>query len=234
MNPRLVNSLFGLIALSGIGIAIYSWMSTKPEVTTTSTPTPLVSPTQSATPKATLAPSSSPTPLPSSTPSLLSEFQGLSVPNRSETLKAGGSLASIATTYDVTVDQLKKVNNLQNPDQVYAGQSITIPDAVTQTDYTILFTTNEARKLKELTKIGKGVKSIYQDPVTATITDCKNLFGIGADTPFSTTLGESGTSATLSTSTDSWYISIGLEKSSDSLWTIKRIIAKNTTKTPTP
>lgn len=231
MNPRLINSLFGLIALAGVGIGVYSWVSTQSSPPTTN-PTATPSANQSISPKPTIAP---PTSTPTSSPSTVqySETQNLSIPNRTETLGAGGNLVSIASKYGVTIAQLTKVNNLPNPDKLLAGQTIVVPDAVTSSDYTVLYTLNENRLASERKRVSNGSKSIYNDPITATLADTKSLFGIAADAPFSTNTSDSANSITLTTTNDTWFISVGLEKSADGFWAIKRLIAKNRSKTET-
>lgn len=233
MNPRTINSLFALLALAGVGVGVYSWMSTQPVNTpssisthTTTPPTPSNTPTPTISPLATTSPVNQ-------NRMQFSEIQNLSIANRTETLELGGNLVSIATKYGVTISQLAKVNHLVNPDKLFAGQTIIVPDGVTETDYTVLYTLNENRLTSEKKRVASGSKSIYQDPITATLADTKSLFGIAADSPFSTNASESGTSVTLTTSNDSWFISVGLEKLTDGFWIIKRVIAKNKTKTET-
>lgn len=233
MNPRIINSLFGLIALAGIGIGVYSWMSTQSSNPRSSrTPSPTITLSPLSTP-ITLSTPLTPTPLPSITPKPFNESQNLSLPNRVETVGIGGNLVSIASKYGVTISQLTKINNLANPDKLLAGQTIIIPDSVTDTDYTILYTLNENRLTSEKKRIITGTKSIYQDPITATLADANSLFGIASDAPFSTNSNELGTAVTLTTTNDTWFIAVGLEKLTDGFWTIKRIIAKNKTKTET-
>lgn len=237
MNPKLISAIFGLIATGAIGVAIYFSVNgsykTGDDIATHATFTPSASPvTASPTPLVTPSPLASMTP--SASPRNFLATQGLAVANLIEVIPAGGSLISVATLHNVTVDGLAKVNNLSNPNQVFAGQAIIVPDDVTATDYTILFTLNEARLAKEKAKKAAGTGSIYEDPVTATLADIRSLFGLGADTPFSSNQTENGAQTTLTTSNDTWFVSVGLEKQSDEFWVVKRIIAKAKIKTPAP
>jgi len=43
------------------------------------------------------------------------------------TIQAGETLATIASSYNLTVDQLSAANCLDNPDLIYAGQVIAVP-----------------------------------------------------------------------------------------------------------
>ena len=225
MNPRIINAIFGLITIGAVAVAITVWTtsSSLPE----SKPTPSTSPsTSSIVSTPTPSPIVSPSATPSASPKQYSPTQGLAVANMIEVIEPGGSLVNVATKYSLTIDNLVKVNSIADQDKVFAGQTLVIPDSVTTTDYTVLYTLNESKLTVEKSKLTQGVKSIYSDPVTATYADAKNVFGINSDTPFSTTLNENGSAATLQSSTPSWIISVSLEKQADGLWVMKRLIAK--------
>ena len=43
------------------------------------------------------------------------------------TIKKGDTLSGIAQTYGTTVETLVHINNIQDPDKIYAGDTITVP-----------------------------------------------------------------------------------------------------------
>jgi LysM repeat protein len=43
------------------------------------------------------------------------------------TVQAGDTLAAIAASYNLTVDQLAAANCLQDPDLIYEGQVLAVP-----------------------------------------------------------------------------------------------------------
>lgn len=229
MNSRLVNWLFGLVALGAIGAAVYFAMNNQsslvPDPAASSLPKTATStsPLSSSKPISSASPSALPA---SSNKSLATANATLSLPGQIATVPSGGSLVTVAAQNDVTIDQLAKVNNLTDANKVFAGQSIIIPDDVSANAYTLLFTLNDARLAKEKAKLASGGTSIYSDVVIGAIADTKGLFDIVADTPFSTTMSADQKSATLSTSSSNWAITIGSEKQADNLWIVKRLVAK--------
>lgn len=230
MNPRLVNALFGLTTLTAIGAAVYFGVSgtnrTGQETAAGPSLTPLSAPTPILVASPTVSPVASPTPSPSSA----SATDHLSLPNTVVTLTPGQTLFTVADSHQVTLNQLIKVNAIANPDQVVAGQKIVVPDSVTNSDYTILFAVNSVRLAREKQKISAGTNSIYQNSVSAAIADLSGLFSLVSDTPWSAT-APTDTTTTLTTSDDTWIVSVVAQKDADGLWTMSRLTAKLKAKT---
>lgn len=229
MSSRTLSGIFALMAICATAVAYGLYVQIEePGLSPSPTPTPslVLSPTPT--------PSLIPTLIPSTKTTELSESQNLAVANTRVILKSGDSLAKIAGQHSISSVDLLRVNSLANADKVFAGQTLIVPDSVKNNEYTILYTYNQNRSSKELKKHQSGTKSVYNDPVTATIADSGGLFGIGVDTPFSTQQSSATKQATLSTRSDTWFISVGLEQDSNNFWTITRILAKFSPPTPTP
>lgn len=222
MDSRLLNWLFGLIAIIGVSAAVYFGISETgaPQVAVTATPT--IEPSAAVTASPTPAPSTSPT---STTTRTFTEAQALSLPNLVESIKEGGSLIAIAEQYTLNLNHLAWINNITDPNVVYAGQNIIVPDDATKPVYTILFVLNEKRLAREKAKVEGGTQSLYQDPVTAFLSDSKGIYGITGETPLSKS-NETATAVTLATTDDSRSLTAQMEKDASGLWLTKRLTIK--------
>ena len=181
--------IMSLIAIGAVTFAAYLLLSKSDTVSTSATPTPKVSNTPTPTPTGSPMPTASP----SATPSMTRTFsasQPLAVPNEVETLGAGMALSTIATNHGLTVTQLAALNGITDPNKVFEGQTLIIPDDATADNFTILFTLNKQRLAKEQQKIQAGTSSLYADPITAAQTDLRGIYGLAADTPYSTARSE--------------------------------------------
>lgn len=78
---------------------------------------PAATPTRPAT--STLAPTPAPTLTPTSAPGI----------TRTHTVQSGESLGQIALDYDVSIEALAAANDLDSPDEIWAGQELVIPPA---------------------------------------------------------------------------------------------------------
>lgn len=231
MDSRAVNWFFGLLTLGAIGFAAYIYLAkadtAQPTVTSSIAPS-TISPSlsESALPKVSASPIASPSTSPSSTTTrTFTATQALSQPNETATIESGGSLYSIAAEHNITVKLVSSINGISNPDSVFAGQKIIIPDDVGSGSATILFVTNGKRLEKEQAKIAAGSTSLYSAPITAAQSDAKGIAGITSDTPFSQSAsGESAT--TLSTTNDIGTVTLSMEKDSSGLWLIKKLTLK--------
>lgn len=113
------------------GETVVSVVTPVPEATTTGTePTvvtvgetpPVAATTESGSPSATAAPSPS-------EPSQPQQPSGGQTGAVSHTVQQGDTLSSIARRYGTTWQAIANANGLQNPDQIYVGQKLTIPTA---------------------------------------------------------------------------------------------------------
>ena len=120
-----------------------------------------------------------------------------------------------------------ELNNISDPDKVFAGTKLIIPDDSSSDTYTILYILNQKRLSKEKDKITAGGTSLYADPVTAAQSDIKNVYNLGADTPWSKT-NEVGATITVSTSDKDRIVTATLEKVEDGFWLVKKLIIKVT------
>lgn len=231
MDSRAVNWFFGLLTLGAIGFAAYIYLAkadTAQPIVTSSIAPIAASPSSatSASPK----PSMSPSALPSSSPSpattrTFTATQALSQPNETTTIESGGSLYSIAAEHNITVKLLSSLNGISNPDSVFAGQKIIIPDDVSAGGATLLFVTNTKRLEKEQAKVTAGSTSLYSSAITAAQADTKGIAGITSDTPFSQSTS-SETASSLTTTNDIGTITLSMEKDSSGLWIIKKLTLK--------
>lgn len=217
-------SLMGLITLAALSAAAFFYFKPNAIPPKRLNPTPLAS---VETTHLSSAPSPSTatitaTPLTTRTPS---ERDGLSVPNTIETIEAGSSLFSIAQSHDIALNELTSVNNLSDPNKVIVGQTIIIPDNVSEDASVILFILNPNRLKKEEAKIAAGGTSLYVDPVSAVQSDAKGLYNVKADTPFSQS-AQTNTTTTLSTTDANRIITCTMEKTSTGLWFVKKLISK--------
>ena len=48
--------------------------------------------------------------------------------SQSYTIRSGDTLGGIARQFNTSVDRLTQANHISNPDRIYAGQQLTIPD----------------------------------------------------------------------------------------------------------
>lgn len=113
---RRLGGLVGLVALvltlSGCQVTIGAVATPTPGGTaTTATPLVLVE----------ITPVASPTAAP---PSPTAGPVGAPI---TYTIQPGDSLSSIAQKFGITVDELVKANNIENPNEIFAGQELTIP-----------------------------------------------------------------------------------------------------------
>jgi LysM repeat protein len=231
MDSRAVNWFFGLLTLGAIGFAAYIYLekadTAQPSVTSSIAPVGTTSsPSSSLSPKASVSPTVSPSTSPSpATTRAFTATQPLSQPNETATIESGGSLYSIAAEQNITVKLLSSINGISNPDSVFAGQKIIIPDDVGSGSATILYVLNPKRLEREQAKIASGSTSLYSSAITAAQSDAKGIAGIANDTPFSQTLsGE--TAATLTTTNDIGTITLGMEKDASGLWLLKKLTLK--------
>lgn len=236
MDPRTANWIFGLITLAALGFSGYLYVNTSnsqlPQPTVSVVPstssTLATSATPSPKPTATLETTASPSPSASPTSARkFSSSQGLSVPNEVETITSGSSLSTIANDHDLTSTELAKLNGISDPNTVYAGQTLTIPDDVDSGTYTILYILNTTRLAKEKGKIDAGATSLYSDPITAAQTDTKGIFGLKTDAPFSKS-NETEKSVTLSTTVEDLIFTATVEKHESGLWIVKKLVVKET------
>ena len=54
------------------------------------------------------------------------------------TVRQGNTLFGIAQFFDTTVQDILLYNNIQNPSQIYAGQTLTIPAGTSRDDYYVV------------------------------------------------------------------------------------------------
>jgi LysM repeat protein len=108
---------------------IYAGLTLKIPAAPAPTPTPSPSPTPiptpvapAPTPTSTLAPTSAPNPAPVANPTPTP--QSPSVVNNTYTIKSGDNLTRIAAMHNTTVNDLVKLNNISDPNKIYAGQTI--------------------------------------------------------------------------------------------------------------
>ncbi len=229
MGSKVTISALGLVTIGAIAFASFIYLrqsgTSNPEASPT--PTSLVSATNSSTPSSNTSPS--PSTSPSATTQVFSANQALTLPNQIDTIAEGGSLFETASNHSINVATLAKLNTITNPDSVLAGQTIIIPDDVTDNISTILFVVNTKRLDKEEQKTKSGLSSLYSDAISAARVDTKGIVGLGADTPYSKST-EDEKSMTLSTSDDEKIITVTLEKTATNLWEVKKMVIKLTKK----
>jgi LysM repeat protein len=112
-------------SLSGLAVVLLALALTGCQVTigAVATPTPGGPALTTATPQVLveITPVDSPTPAP---PSPTAGPPGEPIVYK---VQSGDSLSSIADKFGVTVDDIVKVNNIANPNEIYAGQELIIP-----------------------------------------------------------------------------------------------------------
>src|SRR5215204_6428384 len=67
------------------------------------------------------------TPVPSPTAAPPTNTAGPAGQSTKYTIKAGDNLSSIALQFGITVDDIVKANNIEDPNQIYEGQELIIP-----------------------------------------------------------------------------------------------------------
>jgi LysM repeat protein len=167
---------------------------------------------------------------------VFTDKQNLSLANQTATVSQGSSLFSIAQSNSISVTALAKLNSIDNPDTVKAGQTVVLPDDLTTDTYTVLFVTNPQRLDKEKKTVSTGGTSLYTDPITAAQTDVKGIYKLAADTPYSKSQ-ESDTAVTLTTSDADKLVTVTMAKDASGLWLVKKLaikITKTSSATPTP
>lgn len=97
----------------------------KPSPTGTTTPLPTLTQTPAAT--YTPAPSSTPTPTPTAPPTRTPQRMARYI------VEEGDSLSEIAMRYDITVEEIVLANALEDPNRLYIGQVLLIPQRITPT-----------------------------------------------------------------------------------------------------
>lgn len=225
-----------LVAIVAAGVVyIYAQTKTAPVTTsstTTATPTDTSSPTASASPTTTSI--ASPSPTTSSTPNAsLTSTDNLSVANQLEILAPGGSLSTLSSKYNISISRLAQLNGIANPDSVYAGETIIVPDSVDATNTTILFVLNKLRQTSEASKIAGGLVSIYSDSVSAAQHDINGINGLKTDTPYSKT-NPTDTAVTLTNSTGNYLTTVSMSKTTDNLWYATKLTIQNNAPASTP
>lgn len=234
MESRTLSWIFGLVALAAIAFAVFTYANksaTPTNVISSIAPTAseqLLSEEITPTPLASLKPSTSPSASPVVTSSrVFKASQSLSLPSEIATIESGGSLSGIAEDHGLRMSQVATVNSITDPNTVYAGQTIIIPDDVTDNVYTILFVTNTLRFEKEKQKLQAGSSSLYSDAISAARIDTKGIFGLTADTPYSQS-DATETAVTLSTSDDKRIVTVSMQKDTSGLWLTKKLVVKVT------
>lgn len=235
MDHRLANWIMLFVTLGAVGFAAVVYLnqqsSAHPVVTASVAPSTLPSATTSATPTPQASASPTPTATPTATSSrTFSTKDGVSVPNEIETIKSGGSLFTIAQERELSVNALAKLNGITDPNTVYAGQTVIVPDDITDNSYTILFVTNANRIDREKKKIESGGSTIYTDPVSAAQADTRGIYGLDANVPYSKS-NETDTSVTLASSDTDKIVTLTMEKHASGLWTIKKMVIELTKET---
>lgn len=224
MNNRITQLILVLVTCGAVAFAAYSFITNQPAATPSPTPTPATTATPSATP----APDTSPILSPSIDPArVFTDKQGLSLPNTLATLAQGSSLFDLAQKHDMSIEAISKLNSIDNPNSVFAGQSLIIPDDLTTDTYTVLFVLNPKRLEKEKKSIANGGSSLYSDAVTAAQTDLKGIYKLAADTPYSKSQ-ETDAKVVLTTSDADKVITVTLEKDASTLWVVKKVTIKIT------
>jgi LysM repeat protein len=232
MDPRVTSTIFGLVTLGALGFAGFMYFNRSGTTTVEATPSPSVALTASAepfslpSPLVSISPSASASVIP--TPNrTFSPNQALSLPNEIVTITEGGSLFQVASEHSISTSELANLNGITNPDTVYVGQKLIIPDNADASSYTILFALNKSRMTKEEQKLQNGATSIYSDPISAAQADAKGIYGLASDTPYSKA-NEQDKAVTLSTGDDKKVVTITMEKSDTGLWYIKKLVIKKT------
>lgn len=223
-----------LVAIVAAGVVyIYAQTKTAP-VTTSSTSSASASPLSTTSASPTTTSSASPSPTASSTPNAsLTATDNLSVANQLETLAPGGSLSGLSGKYNISISRLAQLNGISNPDSVYAGETIIVPDSVDTTNTTILFVLNKLRQTSEASKIAGGLVSIYSDPVSAAQHDINGINGLKTDTPYSKT-NPTDTAVTLTNSTGNYLTTVSMSKTADNLWYATKLTILNNAPAATP
>lgn len=222
MTTKIITTLLACIAVGATAFAIYLYIS-QADTNKNSSATPSPTPTPTSTVDSSVKPSPSATP--ETLQEALGENQPLSLPNDRQKIAEGGSLSTLAQSKNMTVARLAKLNGIADPNKVFIGQSVILPDDVSGDTMIILFVTNTNRSAKESARIAAGLTSLYSDPVTAAQADAKGLYGLAADTPYSKG-NEAATSVTLSTTDAEKVVSIQMEKLPTNLWVVKRVTIK--------
>ena len=80
------------------------------------------------------------------------------------TIKWGDTLSELAIKYNTTVAELVRLNDIQNPNLIYAGETLIVPVANEQTGQSLIYTVKKGDTLSEIAmKYGTTVKAIAQD-----------------------------------------------------------------------
>lgn len=234
--------LFAAVIGGGAYIYIQSQSGTSNQ-SAPATPTPdpnassLIGTIVTPTPSPTVT--TSPSPSPTSTASTISQrtisaSDNLSVINQLVAVPTGGSLFQIASDHNIDLTTLAALNNISDPNTVYAGQQIIIPDTFDSNSMTILFALNKSREAAEAAKLKSGLVSIYTDPTSAAQNDLKGIYDLNTSTPYSK-IAESAASVTLTNSSGTRLTTVMMSKTADGLWyASKAVINTNSSPTPTP
>ena len=80
------------------------------------------------------------------------------------TIKWGDTLSELAVKYKTTVAELVRLNNIRNPNLIYAGETLIIPVENNQTGQSLVYTVKKGDTLSEIAmKYGTTVQTIAQD-----------------------------------------------------------------------
>ncbi len=100
--------------LQAVSADLFKQIVSGPEIGVTNTPVIITTPVTPV------------SPMPTPTPGVISSQSLAPGSGRTHTVRAGDTLYSIGRRYGVTVDQIKRLNNLSN-DLIYPGQQLNIP-----------------------------------------------------------------------------------------------------------
>ena len=80
------------------------------------------------------------------------------------TIQWGDTLSELAIQYHTTVAELVRLNDIQNPNLIYAGETLIVPSANEQTGQSQVYTVKRGDTLSEIAmKYGTTVQAIAQD-----------------------------------------------------------------------
>ena len=80
------------------------------------------------------------------------------------TIQRGDTLSELAVKYNTTVAELVRLNDIQNPNLIYAGETLIVPSANEQTGQSQVYTVKRGDTLSQIaTKYGTTVQAIAQD-----------------------------------------------------------------------
>jgi len=122
-RKRAAKGLWTILLLAALGVAVWINLPVFPGAGPGPGATPVKSPSPGPAPTSEAAITLTPVPVPSVTPALATPTTEVVT----YTVKAGDTLSAIAARFAVTVEELVKANNIENPGLIRVGQILIIP-----------------------------------------------------------------------------------------------------------